>query len=130
MNSIIYLAETTKFVDEYGDDIWGRFFGHGLQTAALGMITVFAVLCIIWGFLELFRVVFYRIENKVSTEKTLTEPAVPVVPETAEEVAEDDGEIVAAIVAAVTQMRADEQTASPAAFRVVSFRKRRLRIKE
>lgn len=125
MNSIIYLAETTKFVDEYGDDIIGRFLGHGLQTAALGMITVFVVLSIIWGCLELFRVVLYRSEDKGSTEKTVSEPAAPVITEATEEVSEDDGEIVAAIVAAVTAMRSEEGTASPSAFRVVSFRKRR-----
>ncbi len=116
-----------KFVDTYGDDWVARFIGDGLPTALLGIVTVFVVLSIIWGFLEVFRYVFYTVpqrnkENGASAPspkaQSLPAQSRPVVQST------NDAEVVAAIVAAITAMRADENIASPSSFRVVSFRKR------
>lgn len=130
MQGLYYLAEQSNFVDPYGDDIFGRFFGQGIQTAVLGMVIVFAVLSIIWGFLELFRVIFYTIPERKKAESAaaLPENQEASSTEDSEEyvvaAAEDDGEIVAAIVAAVTAFRAEENVSAPA-FRVVSFKKRK-----
>lgn len=128
MNNLIFLAEKTDFVDNYGDDSWGRFTEYGIQTFILGMLTVFAVLAILWGCLEIFRYVFYTIPEKKKANATVVTPVAPVVeaePETVDY--SNDGEVVAAIIAAITAMRNDEAAESgvaSTAFRVVSFRKR------
>lgn len=122
-----FLAETTKFVDNFGDDWLARFVQQGIPTAVLGIATVFVVLATIWGCLEVFKYVFYTIpeRNKKASDSAVAEEKAPVT-ETVEETS-DDGEIVAAIVAAITAMRADEASAQgtkSTGFRVVSFRKR------
>ena len=119
---IYYLA---GFLDTYGDNTWARFVEKGVPTAILGMLTVFAVLAILWGCLEVFKYVFYTLpEQRKKTESAQT----AVEPDTApreEQTYADDGEIVAAIIAAITAARAEESNGAPAAFRVVSFRKRK-----
>ena len=128
MNNIIFLAEATGFVDNYGDDRWLRFTEKGISTFLLGMLTVFAVLSILWGCLEIFRIVFYTIPEKKKAAAAAAAPVAPVETATeAETVESDDGEVVAAIIAAITAMRSDEAAengVAPGAFRVVSFRKR------
>ena len=134
MNNLIFLAKASEFQDPVGTgtawaDRWARFTGMGLQTFLLGMLTVFSVLAILWGCLEVFRYVFYTIPQK--KKAAASAPAAPVAPvvEAEPEVVDysDDGEVVAAIIAAITAMRSDEAAESgvaPGAFRVVSFRKR------
>ena len=137
MNDLILLAQSSGFVDPVGDgktfaDSWARFSGLGIQTFLLGMLTVFAVLAILWGCLEIFRYVFYTVpeRNKANGgENSVPAPVAPapsaVEPEPV--VYSDDGEVVAAIIAAITAMRNEEAAESgvaPTAFRVVSFRKR------
>ena len=136
MNNFIFLAEASGFVDPVGDgtawaDRLARFTGLGIQTFLLGICTVFAVLAILWGCLEVFRYVFYTIPEKKKAEAAAASavaPAPEVETEAAVEEYSDDGEIVAAIIAAITAMRNEEAAESgvaPTAFRVVSFRKRR-----
>lgn len=135
MLSAYYLAEQSGFTDNYGDDRWARFLEAGIPTALLGMITVFVVLALIWGFLELFRYVFYTIPKKredaesetdgngaekSGTSENVTEFTAQDLPE---EYFSDEGEVVAAIIAAITAARS-ENSESPRGFRVVSFRKR------
>ena len=134
MNNLIFLAKASEFQDPVGTgtawaDRWARFTGMGLQTFLLGMLTVFSVLAILWGCLEVFRYVFYTIPQK--KKAAASAPAAPVAPVVEEEPEvvdySDDGEVVAAIIAAITAMRSDEAAESgvaPGAFRVVSFRKR------
>ena len=136
MNNLIFLAEASGFVDPVQGEgfaaSWERFTGLGIQTFLLGICTVFAVLAILWGCLEVFRYVFYTIPEKKKAEaaSAVTAPAAPAVEPETEAVpaySSDDGEIVAAIIAAITAMRNDEAAESgvaPGAFRVVSFRKR------
>ena len=126
MNRLYYLAESS-FVDTYGDDLWGRFLGKGLQTAVLGILAVFVVLAIIWGCLELFHYFIYTLPNRRKKEQENVVAEESAVTETAEPETADDGELVAAIVAAITAFRAEEsaETGVPSGgFRVVSFRKR------
>lgn len=124
--AIRYLA---GFVDNYGDNIWKRFVEGGLPTAILGIFTVFVVLSILWGFLEIFRYVFYTIpeknkKSKVGNGEVATVEA-PVSESEVEYTEPDNGELVAAIIAAVTAAREDDGIASSKGFRVVSFRKRK-----
>ena len=124
MNNLVILAS----VENWGER-WENFTGTGIQTFILGMVTVFAVLAILWGCLEIFRYVFYTIpeRNKANGgEKPAPAPKVEPAPEPV--AYSDDGEVVAAIIAAITAMRNEEAAESgvaPTAFRVVSFRKRR-----
>ncbi len=129
MHGLYFLAEQQIAADGYAEnDIMGRFLEKGLSTAILGMVTVFAVLSLLWGCLEIFKYVFYTLPERkknaqnASPEAQVSESAAsepePTVYET-----EDDGELVAAIMAAVSAYRAEE--GAPAmGFRVVSFRKR------
>ena len=133
MNNLIFLAKASEFVDPVGEgtkwaDRWARFSGMGIQTFILGMLTIFSVLAILWGCLEVFRYVFYTIPEK--KKAAAPAPETVAAPAAAEpEVADysDDGEVVAAIIAAITAMRSDEAAESgvpSTGFRVVSFRKR------
>ena len=130
MQGIYYLAEKTKFVDNYGDDWVARLVGDGLPTALLGILTIFAVLAILWGCLEVFKYVFYTIPERnknggaVKEEKPAPAPVAAPAPAPAPQVNTDE-EIVAAIIAAITAARAEEGIPASTAFRVVSFRKRR-----
>ncbi len=128
--SMYYLAAQSGFVDTYGKNTWKRFVEGGLPTAILGILTVFAVLSILWGCLEIFRYVFYTLpELRKKAEKEAESAEAPeLVSKSASEeeaVYADDGEIVAAIIAAITAARAEEGTSAPAGFRVVSFKKRK-----
>ncbi len=100
-----------------------------------GMGTVFLVLIILWGIIELFNYVSTSGERAAKAKKAKAaenapaEPA-PVFPsKPAEPVAEpepavsDDGAIIAAIMAAVEAYRAGEGKAS-LPYRVVSFRRK------
>ena len=129
MQGLKYLAETTGFKDTYGNNFWARFVEKGIPTAILGMLTVFVVLSLIWGCLEIFRYVFYTLpeRNKNNEKKESTVKESVTAPEVYEEISDDDGEVVAAIIAAITAARSEESSVSglkPGGFRVVSFRKR------
>ena len=106
---------------------WALFTGQGLQTALLGIVTVFAVLSLIWGCLEVLKYFMYTIpEQKKNVSKAVVEkaPEVATAPVAPAPVSGND-EIVAAIIAAITAARAEEGAAQGASFRVVSFRKRK-----
>ena len=107
--------------------------GVGLELLVVGMGTVFAILHILMGVLALFKVVFYDLKNpnakpapKAKEEpKPAPAPAPAPVPAPA---ASDDGELIAAITAAVAayldaEAQANGMTACDTRFRVVSFRR-------
>ena len=107
--------------------------GVGLELLVVGMGTVFAILLILMGVLALFKVVFYDLKNpnakpapKAKEEpKPAPAPAPAPVPAPA---ASDDGELIAAITAAVAayldaEAQANGMTACDTRFRVVSFRR-------
>ena len=96
----------------------------GLQVTLFGMAVVFSVLILLWGILEIFRVLFYELPKKKAESAKPAEPETPapapVVEEPVETVEEtDDAEIVAAITAAISVVMDKPQTS----FRVVSFRR-------
>ena len=100
-----------------------------LEVSLMGIAAVFAVLALLWGAIELFRVLYQASQNKDNTaepiekkEETRTAPAVTVIPENVPEtvsVGSTDEELVAAITAALA-MYLDRPQSS---FRVVSFKK-------
>ena len=114
-----------------------KSFGDRLAEAGMvtleGMGMVFAVLALLWGVLEIFRVVMQKSEKK-KTEKSAKQTVVSEATEqqpghvnaetvTAESTG-DDGELIAAITAAVAAYLASEEGAAYAGgFRVVSFRR-------
>lgn len=90
----------------------------GGQVSLLGMGTVFAVLAILWGLVELMHLLLSGIQSgsKKKTESTpIVTPATvsPITPKN------DEFEIVAAITAAI----AAASGTSPSSFRVVSFKR-------
>ncbi len=98
--------------------------GYALQRTLIGLIIVFGVLAVIWLVLSLFKVVFYKDPNKKTTEKK-AEPkpaAAPAPAPTPVKVeAQDDGAVIAAIVAAISAMRNEQGITD--GFRVVSFKR-------
>lgn len=87
-----------------------------------GILTVFAVLAIIWLFLVLLRVFIHDLPKKRaarSTAKATAEAPVAAAPAPAP-VAQEDAELIAVITAAIAAYTADESGMS---FRVVSFRR-------
>lgn len=107
---------------------------EGLQTLVLGLGMVFAVLALLWGVLAIFKVIFYDLPEKKKkaqsgetkkadeAEKTKAQPASEVVPTQAYTAVQDDGAVIAAITAALTEYFAESGTYT-GGFRVVSFRK-------
>lgn len=91
-----------------------------------GMLTIFTVLILLWGAIELMHIVLYGKKKKKKKIKTFIHPTAPEeAKETGEEKAfgtpEDDGAVVAAIVAAIRAMRGEE--GNTGTFRVVSFKR-------
>lgn len=90
----------------------------GGQVSLLGMGTVFAVLAILWGLVELMHLLLHGIQpgKKKKEEPAPVAAPAPVVPAAPKN---DELEIVAAITAAI----AAASGASPSSFRVVSFKR-------
>lgn len=104
----------------------GERFAYAGRMTLIGMATVFAALAILWGALALFRRALER--GKAPKESKPAAPAAPLVnaPVPAPAVqATDNGELVAAITAAVSLMLAEENGGRVPNFRVVSFRRAR-----
>ena len=123
MLMINYLA---SIVDNFGDKTFARFVQAGLPVALLGILTVFAVLSLIWGCLEVLKYFFYTVpEMRKKAESEESAAPVQSAPVQAQASYTNDEEIVAAIIAAITAARADEGVSPSVPFRVVSFRKRK-----
>ena len=101
--------------------------GYALQRTLIGLIIVFGVLAVIWLVLSLFKVIFYKDPNKKTAEKKpepkpIAAPApTPAPAPVAVQPVQDDGAVIAAIVAAISAMRNDEGITD--GFRVVSFKR-------
>ena len=92
--------------------------GFGGKMILIGMVSVFAVLGIIWAILTVFKMVFTNIDkNKkptVSSEPVAQAPAV--------QAPTNDAEIVAVIAAAIAM--AESECGNNVKFRVVSFKRK------
>ncbi len=97
----------------------GDAFLFGGSILLIGIATVFAVLCILWICLTIFKLVFYTIPAKKTAKKKIT-PVVMPVEKDIESKKTDDDEIVAVIAAAIAMAESD---LSGVKFKVVSFRR-------
>ncbi len=91
----------------------------GGSILVIGMITVFSVLCLLWLFLAVFKLIFHDIPKKRSKKKKLS-PVVITPEKVVEARNHDDKEIVAVIAAAIAMAESDN---SGMKFRVVSFKR-------
>ncbi|MBR2011635.1 MAG: OadG family protein [Clostridia bacterium] len=104
----------------------GERFAYAGRMTLIGMMTIFVALSILWGALVLFRKFVQRGEvQKDSKPVAPVAPAAPVPAPVAQAKATNDGELVAAITAAVSLMLAEENGGRVPNFRVVSFRRSR-----
>lgn len=91
----------------------------GGSMLAIGMITVFSVLCLLWLFLTVFKLVFHDLPKKRAKSKK-TAPIIITPEKVIETRKDDDKEIVAVIAAAIAMAESDN---SGMKFRVVSFKR-------
>lgn len=96
----------------------GERTAYCLQRTLIGLIIVFGVLAVIMLVLYISKFIFSR-ETKPKKADEKTEVAEEATEEPVQ--SNDDGEIVAAIIAAITAMRQEEGKGE--AFRVVSFKR-------
>lgn len=110
---------------------------YALQGMVTGLLTVFAVLALLWGIVSLMKVFFYDIPQKKKKKQEMLAQAVEAsiddntdaVPDQVTEQtlgqASDDGELLAVITAAVAAMINSGEYADEFAggFRVVSFKR-------
>ncbi len=114
---------TKQYGDEGGFQTIGQVFENGGKYFLLGILSVFAVLGLIWAFIELFHRFCNIIPSKnaesdsapIPTPAPVAAPVAPAAPAT------DDAEIIAVIAAAIEAAKAETPNGQ---FRVVSFRKR------
>ena len=97
---------------------FGEALSYGGQMFLIGMVTVFAVLGVIFLCLLLFKYAFANIEAKTAKVEKKVEAPVTVVPAPVS----NDAEIVAVIAAAIAM--AESESGNDAKFRVVSFRRK------
>ena len=97
----------------------GEAVVFGLAILAIGMLTIFAVLCLLWLCLYLFKLFLHDMPKKKSKSRK-AEPIV-IIPEKVTETNDsDDEELVAVITAAIAMAESDH---SGMKFRVVSFKR-------
>ena len=102
---------------------------YAVTVTLQGMLMIFAVLGILWGVVSLMKVFLHDIPAKRAAKKAALAKAVEVAAAPAEQPAviaeptEDEGEIVAAITAAIAIMLQSEEYKGQfeSGFRVVSF---------
>ncbi len=120
MNFLLAITEndygTENLLQSFG---FGEVVGFGAQMLLIGMATVFAVLCIIWLCLVIFKYAFQNLGKGKKDRKTEAEVVQPV--NVAAPSASADTEIVAVIAAAIAMA---ESESSDTKFRVVSFRRK------
>ncbi len=93
---------------------------YGGAMLLIGMATVFAVLCLLWLFLVLFKVFFHDLPAKRDKKAAVISPVTPV-QETVTPTPSEDNEIVAVIAAAIAMA---ESESNGTKFRVVSFKRK------
>ena len=104
----------------------GESAGYALRMVVVGLGMVFAVLAILWGVLEISRIVFHeapkrRREAEIAAHKAEAAPA-PAAPAPVAAPKSDDA-LIAVITAAVAAAMAEQGSAPANGFRVVSFRR-------
>ncbi|MBE6605124.1 MAG: hypothetical protein E7639_05415 [Ruminococcaceae bacterium] len=100
----------------------GERIAYAGRMALIGMVTIFAALSILWGALALFRIGLAAADKRRAAKSASTAAPAAAAAPTPTPTA-DDGEVVAAITAAISLMLAEENGGSAPAFRVVSYRR-------
>ena len=118
-----FLLEITK--EDYGSSIimtHGVFetLMFGLQMLLIGMLTIFAVLVILWIALVIFKFFFHDLAKK-ERSAVITDSVAKVV-ETTPTATSSDEELVAVIAAAIAM--AESESGNGIKYRVVSFKRR------
>lgn len=106
-----------KFGEGFEISQLGQAALFGGAVLLIGMATVFSVLCILWGFLALFKLVFHDIPKK---RANVTKVVEAVQQEVQTVVNDANEELVAVIAAAIAAAESDNTGIK---FKVVSFRK-------
>lgn len=118
-------SDTSRFGDEGGYQTIGDVFKNGGSYAIVGLLTVFSVLAIIWGVLELFHFISHGKAKKKSEPVTLAVTVAPTSEPTSAVSSPmsqpNDEEIVAVIAAAIAAAQSENPIGS---FRVVSFKRK------
>ena len=118
------------FLTVPGEELnWGERASTAGTVTLMGMVTIFAVLAILWAMIEIMHSVLHKDEkNKKEPRPQKTAPApnqddaaIAAAIAAALAAAEDEGAVVAAITAAITAARAE--AGETGAFRVVSFKR-------
>ena len=109
-----YSKPIVDFANLNGAD-FGTAFAFGGTMLLIGMVTIFAVLCIIWACLSIFKVVFHGADKKEKVEPKVVEATPAPAP------VQDGGEIIAAIAAAIAMAESENNGIK---FQVVSFRRK------
>lgn len=119
--------------EELGGFFSAQRIEYAITVTLQGMLMVFAVLALLWGVVAIFKVVLHDIPEKRAAKKKALSAAVAQAAAPQEQPAEvapapveDDGEIVAAITAAIAATLASEEYKDQFAsgFRVVSFKRK------
>ncbi len=103
---------------------WGERASTAGTVTLMGMVTIFIVLALLWGAIELMHLLLHKGSKKAENASSVSaksETAVPVAQESAEIVSTDDDVTIAVITAAVSAHLAAEGTVGT--FRVVSFKR-------
>lgn len=117
MYGIDYQDKIVDFSNFEGSQLWDAFKFGGTMLL-IGMVTIFSVLALLWLCLTLFKVAFHDLPaKKKAAPAVVSEPVAPTV--VAKQ--EDDGEIIAAIAAAIAIAESEN---SGMKFKVVSFRRK------
>ena len=116
--------------EELGGFFSAQRIEYAISVTIQGMLMVFAVLALLWGVVAIFKVVLHDIPEKRAAKKQALASAVAEAAAPTEQPAEvvpvadeDEGEIVAAITAAIAVMLQSEEYKGQfeSGFRVVSF---------
>ena len=107
-------VDIAKPIDNFADK-----FLYGGQMLLIGMLTVFAVLVILWIALVLFKVFFHDLPSRPKKVKEETAEPAPVYQASE---SSDSEEIIAVIAAAIAM--AENECGGNKQFRVVSFKRK------
>ena len=110
-----------QFGEAGGYQSVGDVFAQGLPMFLMGILTVFAVLCLLWFALEAFHKLCYHETPKRGAAKQAANPTPPPTAAPAPEAPAEELEIVAVIAAAIAAAQAEAPSGE---FRVVSFRRK------
>ena len=117
MFGIDYSKQVVDFANFDASQLWDAFVFGGTMLL-IGMVTIFAVLGLLWLFLTLFKVAFHDIPAKKKAKPQETAPiSAPVV----EAKKDNADEVIVAIAAAIAMA---ESESSDVKFKVVSFRRK------